>query len=71
MKISVKVKTGSKTESVKKVGAEFIVSVRARAEGGRANEAVIEALAEHFDIPKTSLRIISGHKSRIKIVERI
>lgn len=38
-------------------------------EDGRANEAVIELLAKHFDVPKRSLRIVRGQTSRQKVVE--
>lgn len=36
---------------------------------GAANDAVIKMLAKHFDVPKTSIRIIRGHTSRDKIIE--
>lgn len=38
-------------------------------EDGRANAAVIELLAEHFDVPKRALRIVRGHTSRQKVIE--
>ena len=38
-------------------------------EDGRANAALIELLAEHFDVPKRSLRIVRGHTSRQKLIE--
>ena len=38
-------------------------------EDGRANAAVIELLAEHFDVPKRSLRIVRGHTGRQKTIE--
>lgn len=38
-------------------------------EDGRANTALIALLAEHFDVPKRSLRIIHGHTNRQKVVE--
>ena len=38
-------------------------------EDGRANEAVIELLAEHFDVPKRSVRIVRGQTGRQKVVE--
>ena len=38
-------------------------------EDGRANAALIELLAEHFDVPKRSLRILHGHTSRQKVIE--
>lgn len=36
---------------------------------GAANEAVIKMLAEHFKVPKTSIKIIRGMTSRNKIIE--
>lgn len=36
---------------------------------GAANDAVIKMLAKHFDVPKTSIKIIRGHTSRDKIIE--
>ena len=38
-------------------------------EDGRANAALIELLAEHFDVPKRALRIVRGHTGRQKVVE--
>lgn len=43
--------------------------VREPPEDGRANAALIALLAEHFDVPKRSLRIVHGHTGRQKIVE--
>lgn len=45
------------------------VRVRAPAEGGRANLAVIDALAEHFKVPKRAIAIIRGDTSRLKLIE--
>ena len=33
---------------------------------GRANEAVILALAAHFQIKKSQIQLIRGHKSKVK-----
>jgi len=41
----------------------------APAEGGRANAAVIEALAKHFSVPKRAVTILQGVTSRSKLVE--
>lgn len=38
-------------------------------EDGRANAAVIELLAKHFDVPKRAVRIVRGQTSRQKVVE--
>lgn len=36
---------------------------------GAANEGLIELLADAFDVPKRSVRIVSGGRSRTKRVE--
>jgi len=45
------------------------VAVSVPAEDGKANVAVIEALAKKFDVPKGSVRVIRGLASRQKEVE--
>jgi uncharacterized protein len=42
------------------------VRVRAIAEGGEANRAVIELVAKALDVPKARLRILTGATSRLK-----
>ena len=44
-------------------------SVKARAEGGKANYALIHAIAEILQIPTEDLQIVSGLKSRKKKVK--
>lgn len=36
---------------------------------GAANDAVIKMLARHFDMPKSSIKIIRGAQSRDKVVQ--
>ena len=45
------------------------VAVSAPAEGGKANAAVIEALAEEFDVPKSAVKIVRGLTGRLKEIE--
>lgn len=45
------------------------VRVSAPAEGGRANAAVIDALAEHFHVPKRAVTIRQGLTGRSKVIE--
>ena len=71
MKIEVKVKPNSKTEELGREGDSFILKVKEPAREGRANQAVVKLLAEHFSVPKSQVRIISGFKSRNKVVEVI
>lgn len=70
MKFTVKVGPNAKQEVVEQTSDyEIFVKVKEPAVGGRANEAAIRAIADHFDIPKSRIRITAGHASRTKIVE--
>lgn len=50
-------------------GERLKVRLAARAVDGKANEALIEFLAEHYKVPRSSVRITAGFKSRRKRVE--
>jgi len=69
MRIQVKVKPNSKTQEVSQEGNSFAVKVKEPAREGRANQAVVELLAEHFGVPKSKVRILSGFGSRTKVIE--
>jgi uncharacterized protein len=70
VKIWVTVKPQAKKSEVKKISdGEYSVSVRAPAREGKANEAVIDLLAEYFSVPKSSIRIMRGQTARRKLVE--
>ena len=45
------------------------VRVRAAAEGGRANDAVLALLREALGLPRGAVRIVGGHTSREKWIE--
>jgi len=49
-------------------GERLKVKLQARAVDGAANEALIEFLAEHYNVPKRNVRIAAGLKSRLKRV---
>jgi uncharacterized protein (TIGR00251 family) len=69
MKIQVKVKPNSKTEEVRQEGDIFIVKVKEPPKEGKANQTVIKLLAEHFGVPQSQVRIVSGFRSRNKVVK--
>lgn len=69
MRIRVMVIPNSKKPSVKKENDTYVVRVDAPPTKGRANKRLIEILAEYFGVKKSRIRIISGEKSREKIVE--
>ncbi|MDR0552813.1 MAG: DUF167 domain-containing protein [Holosporales bacterium] len=45
------------------------VHVRAKPIDNEANQRLIEILAKKFEIPKSSVSIKSGHRSRTKLLE--
>ncbi len=69
MKIQIKVKPNSKTEEISQEGDNFIVKVKEPPKEGRANQAVIKLLAKHFGVSQNQVKILSGLRSRNKIVE--
>ena len=69
MKIQVKVKPSSRTEEVSREGNSFIVKVKEPPKEGKANQAVIRLLAEHFGVSQSQVRILSGFRSTNKIIE--
>jgi len=69
MKVNVKVIPNAKRNEVSQEGEKLKVRVAAPALDGRANKAVIEILAEFFNVKKSKIKIIKGEKSREKIIE--
>lgn len=77
MRIFIHVKLHAREEKVEKTviqrltGPEeqYQVYVKELPVDGKANEAIIRVLAEHFKASKSQVRIIGGHTSREKIVE--
>lgn len=69
MKISIKVKPNSRNNTVEQIdAANFLVRVRAKPQDGKANEAVIRALAEYLRIPPSLITITKGAKGREKLI---
>jgi uncharacterized protein (TIGR00251 family) len=50
------------------IGDSLKLSLTAPPVEGKANEAVIEFLADFFDIPRSSVTIASGKTNRLKMV---
>lgn len=59
----------SRSEFAGQHGTRLKVRLAARAVDGKANAALIDFLAAHYGVPKRSVRIVSGLKSRQKRVE--
>ncbi len=59
----------SKDEIAGELGGALKVRLRAPAVEDRANEALVEFLADLLKRPKSAVRILSGERSRTKRVE--
>jgi uncharacterized protein (TIGR00251 family) len=62
----------SRSEFAGRHGERIKVRLAARAVDGKANQALVEFLAEHYKVPKRNVRIESGLRSRSKrvVIER-
>jgi len=58
----------ARSEFAGRHGERIKVRITARAADGRANQALIEFLAEYFGVPRRNVTIVSGLKSRRKRV---
>lgn len=68
MEIQVKVKLKSKKEGIE-LTPEGVYEVRVHVPPieGKANKRVIELLSDYLKKPKTSIELVRGHKSKIKV----
>ena len=70
MRIYVKVSPrSSKNEVIKLSEGDYKVRLTAPPLDNKANDMLIRVLAEHFDVPKSSLKIIGGKTAKTKIIE--
>ena len=70
MRYYITVKPGTSQEKIIETApGEFTVYLRAKPHDGEANTALIKLLSKHFNVPKTSIKIIRGMNSRNKTIE--
>jgi uncharacterized protein YggU (UPF0235/DUF167 family) len=70
MKIFVKAKPSAKEGKIEKIDdTHFVVSVRELPKQDKANKAIVKALAEHFNISPSRIRLIFGFSSKQKVFE--
>jgi uncharacterized protein len=68
--ISVRVRASARQDEL--VGMRdgmLLIRVAAPALEGRANESVRRVLAKHLGVPKSSVTIVRGHRSREKVIQ--
>jgi uncharacterized protein (TIGR00251 family) len=68
-RLNIKVVPNAAKERIIEENGVLKIYVNAPAADGKANEAVIESLSEHFAVKKRDIRIIRGQLSRNKTVE--
>ena len=70
MTIRVKVQARSSQEKIEEIDVdEYKIWVTSPPAENRANEDVIEILADYFNTAPSNTRILSGHKSSHKLIE--
>jgi uncharacterized protein YggU (UPF0235/DUF167 family) len=68
MFIKVFVTPGAKKDKVESKGDMLLISTRELASGNRANLRVRELVAERLGKPLSAVRILTGHRSRGKML---
>jgi uncharacterized protein YggU (UPF0235/DUF167 family) len=70
MIILVTAKPGSKKPGIEILpDGQLVVRVAARPVEGKANDAIVQALAAHFDIAPSHIRLVGGQKGKVKRFE--
>ncbi len=74
MKVAVKVIPNAKQNAVVEdivdsLGRSLKLKVNQVPEDGKANKAVIELLADYFEVKKSAIRVVTGLTSKNKIIE--
>ncbi|MFW6056524.1 MAG: DUF167 domain-containing protein [Chloroflexota bacterium] len=69
MKIRVEVKPNSKVPGIEPVEDHLVVRVKEPPTEGKANGALLRAVAAYYHVAPSDVRIVSGHSSRRKLVE--
>ena len=69
MRVRVEVKPNSKVPGVDDTGDHLVVRVKEPPKEGKATEAVLRAVAQHYGVPFRDVRLVSGGASRHKTLE--
>lgn len=69
VKFKVSVKFNKDFVKVDEDKGEIIIGIKSRPIKGKANDELVKKLAKHFHVPSSRVRIVSGSRSKSKIVE--
>ena len=69
-KIWVAVKPNSKKDEIQPIGdGTYSARVKAQPREGKANAALVDALAIYFSVPNSAVKILHGEAGRKKLIE--
>lgn len=68
--LKIRVHPGAKKTACREIMSDGTLKIEIKAvpEKGRANEELLDFLADAFDINKKNVKIVSGHKGRSKFI---
>jgi len=67
--LRIKVKPNARNNSIEDIGdGTWLAQVKAPPTDGKANEALIRLIADHFDAQKSKVSIKSGAGTRVKTI---
>ena len=69
MIVNIRVIPRARVQKIVADGDTLRVYTNAAPSDGEANTAVIKMLAKHYDVPKSSIKIVRGATSHDKVVE--
>ena len=69
MKISALVKPNARQNKIEQMENGYVIWTKEPPFQDKANKAVIELVSEYFNIPKSKISIVSGLKSKRKIID--
>ena len=68
-RLTLRVTPGARVEGIELGEAALLIKVRTKPQDGKANEAVLELLAEALGVPTSRLRMLRGATGRDKLVQ--
>jgi uncharacterized protein YggU (UPF0235/DUF167 family) len=66
--LEVDAKPGSRTPGLSRRGGDVVVAVRERALDGKANDAIVRAVAAWLDIATSRVQLVHGGSGRRKLL---
>ena len=67
--VTIRVVANSRKPRIENEPDRLNIWVREKPQDGKANDSVILAVSKYFNVSRTSVRILRGKKSRLKVLE--